>query len=353
MHPFTISSVPSAQLGPKLAHAGSDFIAVWEDRRSGAGGDIFGVIVPGRPPSSGPSATVVYPVHNSSTSNSYQAIKVLITDPDGVDESSIVFNVDGSTYTITSPTLSMVSDTLIFSSSVPFSDNDTINCSLTSASDRLGNPMSGSVSWRFLTDFSPPSFIGESPRTSIPSLSDLMATVNISDAVTGVNPSSIRAMLITSDNWRHSDTLYINPSSRGFYWNGTTFAILMDSLTINTDRSAVINITVYAEDNPSYGSPMRVFLTGVLQIFRAYSEHIPTDITLSLAYPNPFNGSVNLYNPKAESFVIYDIEGKVVSVLTAYNGIASFTPDDETASGVFLYKAGHEEKIVGKLMYIK
>ena len=72
----------------------------------------------------GPLASIIEPLPNTyvACDSGEQRILLLITDPDGVDETTISFVVDGDTLTVSSPNLSYEGDTLTFTPATPWLD---------------------------------------------------------------------------------------------------------------------------------------------------------------------------------------------------------------------------------------
>ncbi|MGB9561662.1 MAG: hypothetical protein ACPL6C_02505, partial [bacterium] len=87
----------------------------------------------------GPRVRIITPLPDSISACTNQEIRILLQDPSGIDQSSVVLNINGTSYRINPPQLRLIGDTLIFSPPAGFwEDNDTINVGVY-ARDRYGN----------------------------------------------------------------------------------------------------------------------------------------------------------------------------------------------------------------------
>jgi hypothetical protein len=69
---------------------------------------------------------------------------------------SIILEVEGVRYTISSPQLSLRGDTLLFVPSIPFTNGQVVDVALVAASDVYGYTLSTPLSFSFTVDLSPP-----------------------------------------------------------------------------------------------------------------------------------------------------------------------------------------------------
>ncbi len=192
---------------------------------------------------SGPAVRVILPLPESfvACGEGEQFVALTITDPDGVDEGSIEFVVDGDTLTLGSAALDFVSDTLIYTPAVPWSDGDTVSCALIAVSDLLGNGLAAPVEWSFFVDLSPPRFLTPDPPHGS-TVSDLSGgiSVDVVDDLSGVCDSSLVLWLSSGDTF---------DLTSGLVWDGVR-ALVPDSLLPALGGS--VEVCVSAADLPDY-----------------------------------------------------------------------------------------------------
>ncbi len=141
----------------------------------------------------GPVATIVEPLDGLVSSCPMQQIIVEISDPTGIDESSIELTVDGITYDMGDSELIFSDDLLIFSPPVAYADGDTINVVLSEVNDILGLGMGTTLSWSFIIDLSPPEILSITPPPGSAFTSDdTPVTIVLGDALTEINTTPLR-----------------------------------------------------------------------------------------------------------------------------------------------------------------
>ncbi len=128
-----------------------------------------------------PLVSLIYPpvTNVSCTDIDGQSVRILLSDGNGIDESSIVVMVNGERLTTSDPRLYLASDTLIFRPLTPFPTGYVLNLTLLEVSDILGNP-GESVSIRIIYDLEPPSCSLISP-IGITALRTPLNTINMFD----------------------------------------------------------------------------------------------------------------------------------------------------------------------------
>ncbi len=104
----------------------------------------------------GPFAEMLFPPDSSVTACYDSIIKIIITDPNKIDTTSIEISIDGVTYTLDSSEVVLRGDTVIYRPSTAFSHGDTVNVEILAAKDTLGNPIDSGYAWTFLVDIEPP-----------------------------------------------------------------------------------------------------------------------------------------------------------------------------------------------------
>jgi len=161
-----------------------------------------------------PEITPILPVGGIFTSCPDQEIFISIMDRNGVDDSSIVLNINGSLFTIENPELTYNSSTsrLEFVPSGPvFSDGDIVTVSVDSACDSTGNCIPSPVTFSFRVDMSPPYLFGvpsPPPYGFVPFLYPDI-NVGITDDYSGVDPNSIRVSVNDIEvSWPHLGLSY-------------------------------------------------------------------------------------------------------------------------------------------------
>ncbi|RKZ34365.1 hypothetical protein DRQ33_02310, partial [bacterium] len=147
--------------------------------------------------SEGPVVEILEPNDGQISACDNQPIFILITDGNGIDQSSIQLTVDGITYTTADPELSFFNDSLRFIPSINWSDGDTISVTLISVDDIVGTSSSDvPLSWQFVIDLSPPYASGVNPPDgTFFSVGDADISVALTDDLSGVNPTTIRLMI--------------------------------------------------------------------------------------------------------------------------------------------------------------
>lgn len=132
-----------------------------------------------------PLSVLIEPLDNTITACPTQQVKIRITDNVGLDTSTILFTCNGYVYTIDSPELSMVGDTLVFTPSTPWNHGQNVLFSLARVGDVAGNILSGSpIIGHFKVDLSAPTVIYTSP------ISDEILTRTLREIVIGIRDDS-------------------------------------------------------------------------------------------------------------------------------------------------------------------
>ena len=197
---------------------------------------------------SGPIASIIEPSPNSyvACDSGEQQILMNIFDPDGVNDSTISFIVNGDTIDLTSSELTYANDTLTYIPSMSWADGETVHCALANVFDSIGNALASPIQWSFIMDLSPPEFGSPNPADGS-TISDLTGgiSVSISDIGSGVDDSSIEIWVVGG-----TDTFTL---STGLIWDGIDANIPESLLT--SLSSGLINVCAAASDSPNYCSP--------------------------------------------------------------------------------------------------
>lgn len=196
----------------------------YEDDRSCCWSDTFRI-------SKGPITVVEYPKHNEVTTNEDQRIAVFIVDSaDGVDETSIVFGVDGIDFTTSDPALSYVGDTMFYDPQVGnyFTDGMWVACSLKHVEDNQGAEGEPRY-WHFFVDLTPPRVANPAPANGAVVIElDIDITADLWDAHRDVEETTIvitfndTLSFIWGDPGMHYDPsgeiFLFSPDEAGFLW---------------------------------------------------------------------------------------------------------------------------------------
>lgn len=182
-----------------------------------------------------------------------QFASMTITDPDGVDPTSILITVNGDTFAVDSFQVEYVNDTLTFDPANPsdfWHDNDSVEICLIAAVDSLGNTFSGPYCWWWRMDLSPPVFWDEIPVDGA-LLNDSTAAISIYtfDSLSGLDPSCIEITIY--------DTLVISAGYSGFVFDTATGMIYFNPATsgLYWEDWDTVNICIKACDLPDYCDP--------------------------------------------------------------------------------------------------
>ncbi len=94
-----------------------------------------------------------------------QPIIIGISDSDGIDESTIQLDIEGTIYDTDDPELVWDGDTMLtFTPTTPcWSDGDVVDFELIAAEDSLGTPLGAPLAGSFIPDYSPPVMVGTYP----------------------------------------------------------------------------------------------------------------------------------------------------------------------------------------------
>jgi len=171
----------------------------------------------------GPSAGIIRPLDGRITACDDQDIALWITDGNGVDEATIVLNVNGSPYVTTGAELSYDGDSVLtFTPSSAWSHGDTVDIQLTDADDIYGSSLGTPLMWNFIVDLEPPIVESINPPTGSDfNVDDTLIEIIITDDPAGVNMSSL--------SLRVGGVVYSWPHA-GLTWVGDTLSFLLSDL---------------------------------------------------------------------------------------------------------------------------
>ena len=225
----------------------------------------------------GPIPEIVYPKHLEVSTNEDQEIVMTIIDSvQGVDPSSIIFNVNGADYTVADARLAFINDTLTFvpSPTEYFTDGMWVACSLKRALDFAGDPATP-VYWRFFADLTPPVASSPNPPHEAIVLNlEQDITVRLRDEHREVDVNTIEMILNDVDSfaWGSPGISYdvsgemfrFNPTAEGISWPNN------DSVCVTLIASDIM---------PDYGDQ---------NVMEPYHWCFFPSATTCNYYPNPF-----------------------------------------------------------------
>ena len=119
-----------------------------------------------------PNVLNPFPPDGARTNDTLQVIRIDIEDVSGINEESIIFEVEDVPYTISDSGLVYSEPTLIFNPAnvsggpIIFSDSQVVNVSLIAVEDNVGNALQSPYSWSFTVDITPPEVVNTSPPDS-------------------------------------------------------------------------------------------------------------------------------------------------------------------------------------------
>ena len=141
----------------------------------------------------GPIASIVYPASGSFSNCNDQGVGILIQEDSQLDTSSLDIAIDEAPYGWGSPSLAFHGDTLVFTPMGLWGDHDTIEISLNTLDDEVGNHLvRAPVEGVFYTDFTPPVITGLSPPDgSIATSSSPEISFDVTDDFAGVDITTL------------------------------------------------------------------------------------------------------------------------------------------------------------------
>ncbi|MFP4459091.1 MAG: gliding motility-associated C-terminal domain-containing protein [Candidatus Zixiibacteriota bacterium] len=254
----------------------------------------------------GPEPVIVSPFDGAFSACNPQPIRLFLDDEDGIMESSIIFDVNGTDYTTSNPMLSLVADTLIFDAPLDFfSDGDTVYVTLEACEDSLRNPISGAFSFNFILDLSAPEIRDIVPITGS-EFGSLCPTIEF-DAEDDLSGLDTLGMTITVNGSTFDIT------SPGVSWDTSHFEIELCDAGLSLSGGDTVNYCINAYDMPDICPPNVIDTCGWFVI----SSGGPV-----VEIDRPADGSYSACDPQDIRMIITDPDGVIDStVLLAVNEI--------------------------------
>ncbi|MGB9561600.1 MAG: hypothetical protein ACPL6C_02185, partial [bacterium] len=207
---------------------------------------------------SGPWATPVEPLDSTYSACNDQRVILTIEDDNGINLSTIRFEINGTVYTINSPEISWSGDTLVFTPSRQWVDGEVVHVRLTQANDNLGNPLENPLDYTFTIDTAPPvvSSITPVPGSIINSPTPIIS-VTLVDSLSGINEGSLG--LYVNGVYHHAGEI-------GTSWSWELATPVSDGyIVLNTELAGIrfehndsVIVCIEASDSPNYCGPNRL-----------------------------------------------------------------------------------------------
>jgi len=258
--------------------------------------------------SEGPALVGTFPPSGSWVSAD-TCIVLSFLDLDGIDPTTAEILVDGILYTVSSPELTTIGDSLVFRSSSSWGDDD-VEVELVRITDVLGHasPDSG-ISYSFTVDKSPPVLTYREPDSGfITDTSPAGALIHYIDNGCGTD-SCCWEMDING-------TAFEAPGGGGLIIESDS-SFLIDFYTggvsIPSEDTSWIHFTVW--DKPDVGEPNSLTYSWWFLVSTGIDEVcLPTDLSVDI-HPNPFNSAVSITAPEGSEVEVFDVNGRKIKTL--------------------------------------
>ncbi len=177
--------------------------------------------------------SVIEPLNGTWTNNRFKQIIGYFTGhiPDDFE-----FTVNGETYTLDSPEVALVGDTLVFTPTEPWEDGDTVCYDF------------GTVSGCFYVDLTPPEIEFITPSCG-DTLADSPAEISVAfhDELSGVDESTVGIRVATMyGNWDFA------PGMEGVSWDPASGELTVDLASVGVELYGRVRIYAWAGDSPDY-----------------------------------------------------------------------------------------------------
>ena len=197
-------------------------------------------------PAGGPIGSILEPLDSTYSACDDQKIIMRVQDIEGVNESTILFSVNGTHYTTADAELEFIDgDSLVFTPSALWSDGEVVVCSLLAADDIYDNPLTDApIVWMFTIDLVPPVISGIIPSPGAHIIGGVTTVeFDVSDAGSGVDPLLTYASVNSVDY----------PIADGCVtWTGSHYSLNLSCAGIVPDRGDTLDICIHSGDSPDY-----------------------------------------------------------------------------------------------------
>ena len=216
------------------------------------------------------------------------AIIVHLEDASGIDDSSIHVRVNGVDYDITSPSLILLGDSVLYffpSGPTFFSHGDTVHYILLSVADTFGNRALRPIDCTFTVDRRPPVVIGGDPPIG-GVCDDLVPVFRIAvfDSLAGVDSTAFVLTIIRHD----TDTISFDMSHSSMRWSRDTLDWQAWLASIAFELEETILVCLHAEDKISDRFCGPNVLDTCWEILFRYTPPTDIDLTVDRVYTDQF-----------------------------------------------------------------
>ncbi|RKZ28030.1 hypothetical protein DRQ26_01965, partial [bacterium] len=245
----------------------------------------------------GPVAEIISPQPGQITSCDDQCVKILITDDDGVDISTIRLSVSSTTITdtfsISDPEMLWNNDTLTFCPEVLWQNNEDVHISLIEAADSYGNSLTNPLEWNFYVDVEPPAITNFIPDCgTILHTQSPVIMFDVNDNLSGFDETSLTIIFDGSDILYHS-----NPA---ISISGSRIIISTETAGLNWSGGDTIDMCVQVADSPDICAP-----NDTIQCCRYFVATGGPTAEIN----RPLNESWSSCDDEYISFTLRDVEG--------------------------------------------
>ena len=239
-----ISTGSYNQNKPSVAWNGTYHDVFWQDYRGTYNWDVY-TVREDQTPWDGPSASPLTPPDMGASSCIRQDAVMNLTDPDGINTSSIRFTANGTSYDISDAELSYAAGRLTFSPSSDWPENVWIECCLDSAADMTGLAILNPVCWSFMIDRTNPVFGTANPADGDSAGAGAVPiSIDVTDAGCGVSTTNM--------GFQIEGTWYVYGVSSAVSWDGTAMRFDPSAEGIAFEPFDTIDVCARVRDRADY-----------------------------------------------------------------------------------------------------
>jgi len=287
----------------------------------------------------GPEAEIIIPQPYTISACIDQQIWIHLTDPEGIDSTSIVLVVNRDTFTTFDEEVYYKLDTLYFSPPVGYWRNhDTVIVSLIAANDIYGSELQRPLSWIFYTDFVPPiAFLIAPPESIVVFDREQEIEINLIDQLSGVNLDSLKLYVL----------------GRNFYWDDLD--ISGSHITLHSREKGLlfspgdsINVDLFCCDSPDTCGPNCILYNWIFFIAPpSECQRMPNPFSpnydnindyVYFTFPNIFFEEATIYIYNLHNIKINEIHvpsGEIAKECARWSGLD--TDGNPMPQGLYIY----------------
>jgi len=298
--------------------------------------------------SEGPIISSYFPLDSVWVSLDSFDVFIDVHDLDGIDSTSVIFDVDGTIWTCAAPELWLADSGLIFRDE--FLSGDTVHFELTSVSDILGNPSDMlPFEWTIFIDTEAPELTYRYPDSAeVVTGTDITAKIYAREDGSGIDSASFYVVF-------DSETLDI--SSLAVIIDADTILVHLPSTGIVIAPGDTIDVAVHFQDRATIGGANMLDASWSFSIEPTGIADAQMPISKSLSvYPNPFNASCLIES--GVGVTIYNIYGDPVKSIDSFeSGRALWNGRSECGealpSGVYYLRQNAGDRLAKRLILLK